>query len=149
MIIDGTIPIKPYVENNRLFCDVEFFPTFGLPPIKLEHNTLSGRPRNWDWNHNDKALEIVNEDLVPIFQMYYKDDTHVMLNGVFPLKGELWICTEAGTETIRDSIIKTRFPDGIIPVNLNRLFKYPSFKYPGQFEEEQSTNTSHVVKLSF
>ena len=38
---------------------------------------MSGLPSNWDCNHSAKAIEVVNEKLVPIFQIYYKNDTYL------------------------------------------------------------------------
>ena len=122
-------------DDIRLSCDLEFVPKFGFPPLKLERNTISGRPREWDLNRNDKALEVVNEKQVPILQIYYKDGAHIVLNGVFPGEHGIVIATESGTQVMNDAGFKATYPDGVVPVNVRRLFKYPAFKHPGQFDD--------------
>ena len=137
-VFGGSEPIVPYVENGRLFCDVEFFSKFGIPPIKLEHNILSGKPEGWDWNQNDRAIEVVNEKLVPVFQMYWKDDNHIVFNGVFPTMSGLLLCSEGHTEMLGDRAVKRLFPSGVIPVNIKRIFKYPSYKFFGKVDENSN-----------
>ena len=43
-----------------------------MPPIKLDHNTLSGRPPNWDWQHTDVQLKLLLTIWRPFFKCFTK-----------------------------------------------------------------------------
>ena len=66
---------------------------FSIPPrIReggLKENVLSNKPPNWDFNSNDKAIEVVNESGGPIFQLYYKTPSHIVINGIFQYQNAL------------------------------------------------------------
>lgn len=121
----GHLPIKVYLKGRKLFADVEVFPGAGLPPIKIIGNKLSGLPPNWDSNKNESALEIVNQNFVPVYQFIYKNDGHVVLNGVFPFPSGV-VLADAGKMVIN--------PTMPAKLSLARLFKYPSWKYPAVYE---------------
>ncbi len=132
-VLDGVDPnpVKPYIEHGRLFCDIEFFPIGGLPHMKLQRNLLIGKPTEWDSNWDDRGIEVVNESLTPIFQMYWKSEVHVVFNGILPINGTLFICEEGHIETFGPTSFKKRFPDGKISINLKPIFKYPAYANRG------------------
>lgn len=134
--VDGSVLVVVTVENGRLLCDAEVLSKPGSPRIQLRKNVLSERPVGWDWNQNDRAVEVVTEKLVPVFQMYYKTDSQIVVHGVFPLKGHLLVCSESGMVMVPDPSLPLQYPDGPIPINVKRLFQYPSAKHPGQFEKK-------------
>lgn len=72
------------------------------------------------------ALEIINENQVPVFQFIYKTPSHIVFNGIFPYPGGLLFASEEGV------LINPVLP---ATVRLKRIFKYPSWKYPSQYEE--------------
>jgi len=130
------------VSNGKIVLNVEWAPVFGMPPLKLENNELSGLPSNWDFNHSANAIEVVNERLVPIFQFYYKDDTHLVFNGVITSaattakhNGVAFISeTHYSVETMMD-FSKNDFFKRIEALNLKTIFKYPAWKYPGEYAD--------------
>ena len=87
----GFKPVKLYVEKGVLYADVSIYGGSGMPPLKIRRNQLSGKPPDWDFNSNEKALEVVNGRNVPIYQFYYKTPTHIVVNGVFPYPGGLMV----------------------------------------------------------
>jgi len=123
--MNGFKPLKLYVEKNKLYSDVEVYGGSSLSPIKITHNKVFNIPPNWDLNSNDKALEIVDENKNPIYQYIYKTDTQIIINGIFPYPNGLMLAQESGFT------INPRLP---AEFKLQRIFKYPKWKYPGQFD---------------
>ncbi len=112
--INGFIPIKLYYLENKIYADIEVYSNSGFPPIQIKKNKLINKPPNWDFNFNEKALEIVNEEQVPVYQYIYKTSSHIIINGTFSLPN-----------------------NGVLSSNeLSRIFKYPSWKYPREYEIE-------------
>lgn len=123
----GFQPIRFYVEGNRPYADVMLFAGLGRHPIELKHNELVNKPPHWDMNSNQTAMEIVNEDQVPVFQLIYKDSAHIVINGIFP--------TPAGGEIADGSkFIHCADIRKLQEYRINRLFKYPAWKHPGEYE---------------
>lgn len=122
----GYKPVYLYVANGRLYADVTIYGGSGLAAITIKRNKLSNKPENWDFNSNKNALEVVNENNVPIYQFFYKTPSHIVVNGIFPFPGGLILANESGA--VMNPILPTNF-------KLKRIFKYPSWKYPGEYEE--------------
>jgi hypothetical protein len=122
----ATIPAIAHIENGELFIDAEVFAGVGQPPMHVRHNELTDGPANWDKNTDKNALEIVNENQQPVLQIIYTGEGRATVKGVF-VSGDFAIV--ADQRLVR--ISKQRFAD--FPIK--RLFKYPSWKYPGVFEE--------------
>ena len=73
-------------------------------------------------------MEIVNQNKIPIYQFFYKTLSHIVMNGIFPYPGGFILANENGA--IQNPTLPTTF-------KLKRIFKYPSWKYPGEYEEEK------------
>lgn len=82
-------------------------------------------PHNWDSNKNENALEVVNEAGAPIYQLIYKRDGHIVVNGAFPFPGGLVLADE------QRMVMNPSLP---AKLELKRIFKYPSWKYPAEYE---------------
>ena len=122
-------PVRLYIEDDRPFADVTIYGSSNLPPIEIKHNQLLNKPPNWDFNSNESALEVVNEHQIPIYQFYYKTISHIVINGIFPYPGGLILANETGA-TINPNLPTT--------FKLKRIFRYPSWKYPGQYEQNDN-----------
>jgi hypothetical protein len=127
--LDGFSPVRLYVEGRKLFADVTVYGGTNAPPIKIDHNEFTIRPPNWDRNSNASALEIVNGQGFPVFQMIYRTPFHIVVNGIIPFPSGVFYATDSGTQTIFNPKGQLKFPV------IKRLFKYPSWKYPGQFDD--------------
>ncbi len=123
--LGGHVPIKVYMEGKILYADVEVFGEAGLPPIKIKKNVLFDLPHNWDSNKSESALEVVDENSVPVYQLIYKRDGHIILNGIFPFPGGLVLADD------KEMVVNPRLPANLV---LRRIFKYPSWKYPAVYE---------------
>ncbi len=118
-------PVELYIEGGQLYADVKIYGGSGLPPLEIKKNKLLNKPPDWDFNSNETALEIVDNKQTPIYQFFYKNPSHIVMNGIFPFPGGLILANESGA-TI-NPILSTNF-------SLKRIFKYPSWKYPGEYE---------------
>lgn len=121
----GYHPVDLYIEDGKLYADVKIYGGKGLPPISIKKNKLSNKPSDWDFNSNDKALEIVDSKQNPIYQFFYKTPSHIVMNGIFPYPGGLILANKK--EVIMNPGLPTLF-------KLKRIFKYPSWKHPGVYE---------------
>lgn len=120
-------PVELYIENGQLYADVKIYGGSGFPPIEIKKNKLLNKPDSWDFNSNENAMEIVNENKVPIYQFFYKSPSQIVMNGIFPYPGGLILANENGA--VGNPILPATF-------KLKRIFKYPSWKYPGEYEKE-------------
>lgn len=120
-------PVKVYLDNGQLYADVTVLGGSGLPPLKIRKNVVYGKPNQWDINYNETALEIVTKQHKPVYQFIYKSPSKIVINGLFPLPSGLLVATE------KSSILN---PTGRTIFSLDPIFKYPSWKYKGQYKEE-------------
>jgi len=123
--LGGHVPVSVYVNDDKLYGDVEIFSQSGLPPIKIIKNSLSGLPHNWDMNKNESAMEVVDEHHIPVYQLIYKHDGHIILNGIFPFPGGLVVADDSGMS------MNPQLP---YVLQIKRIFKYPAWKYPAEYE---------------
>jgi len=119
-------PVWVYLENEKLFANCDFYDGPGLSPVEVRKNEFVVRPANWDRNFSSTALEIVDSHENPVFQFIYKTPSHIVVNGIFPYPGRVVLANENGM------LIRPTVPANF---RLRRIFKYPSWKYPGQYEE--------------
>ena len=127
--------------DSQIFLNIKWAPILGMPPLELTNNEISGLPTDWDCNHTSNGLEIINEKLDPILQFYYKDDTHLVLNGAITFTNEgrsgvIFISPEEGV-SVQSGVAfsKNELFKKVQSLHLKRLFKYPAWKYRGQFDE--------------
>lgn len=118
-------PVKVYVKNEIPYADVKVYGGSGFPPIEIKYNKILNKPPSWDFNSNDKAMEIVNENQVPMYQFYYKTPSHIVVNGVFPFPGGLLLASE------KDVVMNPSLP---ATFKLKRIFRYPAWKFTGVYE---------------
>jgi hypothetical protein len=123
----GTIPAVAFTRDHQLFIDAEIFGGPGQPAMHVRHNQLSDRPPRWDRNTDNKhALEIINEQGLPVLQIIYADEGHATIKGIF-VNGEAVAIADNGLGVVSQEDV-AKYP-------IKRIFKYPSWKYPGVFEE--------------
>lgn len=134
--------IQLIADENQIILNIKFAPIFGMPPLEITNNELNGLPSNWDCNHSAKGIEIVNEKRTPIFQMYYKDDTHLVVNGAitFIREGVSGYVLASETTGIQISsganITSDEFFKKIETLPLKPIFKYPAWQHPKDYADE-------------
>jgi hypothetical protein len=121
-------PVNLHVTGGKLYADVKVYGD-GESPIVVKNNEFVVRPQGWDKNSSQNALEVVDNNLRPVFQLIYKGRAQIQLNGIFAARGRVILASE-GT-----SLVDPR-PEAIKAFSLKPIFKYPSWKYPGQYSDE-------------
>ncbi|SRR6266481_2578168 len=131
MKLGGLTSISMYMRNGVFCVDSKVFGGFGIPLIEVICNRVTAPP-GWDTNYADKAVEVVDQNRVPMFQMIFESDKKVRVNGVFPGENsEIFIETPQGTTRLKVDP-KNQTP---IEVALKPLFKYPAWKFPHQYAD--------------
>jgi len=120
----GDVPAFLYVDSGKPYVDVDIYSPAPLLPVRLRHNQLLNRPAEWDMNSDEKALEVINEKKQPVFQIYYKSPSQIVINGLF-FNG--YVPVLASEDGLGTGINLEKEPYPIKP-----LFKYPSSQYQGQ-----------------
>ncbi len=116
-----------YAEKGRVYVDVVITDGTGHLPVEIKKDEFVVRPVNWDRNVSTEALEVVNEDLIPVFQFVFRTPSKIEINGIFTTpKGDIILVDGNG---VRVNPIPRE-------LSLKRIFKYPSWKYPSQYEEK-------------
>ena len=117
----GSSQITAIMDNEDNFY-VNVTITDGVNTVSINYNKPTKLPRGWDFNYFGSQCEIVNSQLQPIFQMSYDaTDSNVIINGIFPMGTDsVAVATNGGLLTM---------PTSSLDFSLNRLFKYPSWKY--------------------
>jgi hypothetical protein len=119
LMVRGTVIDEKVKVTARLFAGP------GAQPVEIVNNEV--KVPSWDTNYNESALEIVNEDLEPVLQIIYTRPRSVNITGVFSgYENRTFRVTPHGSVTLPPNApVDPR-------LQLKRLFKYPSRKYPGQ-----------------
>ncbi len=125
----GRDTFKIYIHKGVFCLDGEVYGGMGMPLIEVVCNRVTASP-NWDTNYSDNAVEVVDQNQVPMFQMVFESPTKIRVNGVFPMENNhLSVFTPGDTIDI-DLAKQTQV---VIP--LKRLFKYPSWRFLHQYAD--------------
>jgi hypothetical protein len=128
MIMNGFSPFTLRQSGDALAVDVKVWGGPNAPyPIEIANNNFVVRPLDWDRNSNDSALEIVDEDAKPMFQLVYLTPEHILIKGIFPMPdGEFLVADDDGVRVPVPSALLSEY-------KITPIFKYPSWKYPGEY----------------
>jgi hypothetical protein len=123
---------KPLVtlsmKGDTLLVDFKAWNGNGKPPIEVKNNEFTVRIPECDKNSNANALEVVNAHGVVLFQLIRKSSTSVAINGIFASPLGLIL---AGP----DGMVQGAGQSDLDHFRLKPIFKYPAWKYPGQYAE--------------
>jgi hypothetical protein len=119
--------LRVYVKDSVLCVDTELMgPWTGRPAITVKCNVFSVFAPGSDKNSNSRAFEVVDERRRPIVQLIFTSPASLSIMGEFRLAdGAVRLVTETGMITNPDE--KARSENVLTP-----LFKYPSWRYPGE-----------------
>ncbi len=132
-------PFKPFdfngqplvilsMKGDTLMVDFKAWNGTGKPPIEVKNNEFTVRVPQCDKNSNADALEVVNANGVVLFQLIRKSSTSIVVNGIFASPLGLIL---AGP----DGMLQGARQSDLDHFRLKPIFKYPSWKYPGQYAE--------------
>jgi hypothetical protein len=150
-------PVMPYVKNRRLFVYAQTPIGGEMRKIEMNNEWDTKIPDGWDRNFNANAFEIVNESGRPVLQVLYRKSNEMDVSGIFvvgtneTLAAFGWIMIlfspqTNGTFNAYMQGIKppTNIESFYVPHNdpfateLSQqkcIFKYPSWKHPGELAE--------------
>jgi hypothetical protein len=114
-----------YISNHAIYIDTTLYGGDKLPQVQLKQNVLVSIPQNWDFNSDGNAIEIVNQNQQPIFQLIYKSQYYIVINGYLYYPGGFTFVDEDGRMIQNPQTVPVDY-------SLAPIFKYPSSKYPGQ-----------------
>jgi hypothetical protein len=119
----GFRPVTLYLKDGIIQCDASFFSGVdGVSPVEIKDNDFVVRPLGWDRNYTENAVEVVNQNGLPIFQIIKKRAGVFELNGIFVAPdGRRVMGSRAGISDYA--------------YDLPPLFKYPSYKFLGKFAD--------------
>jgi pimeloyl-ACP methyl ester carboxylesterase len=109
-------PLIVYVAKGVFYVDASVTEGMGHSVVEIKGNNFTVTPPDWDRNYSANAIEIVNAHGQPIFQMIRRRSNVIEISGIF-----------AGKNAILDAR-----PDKL-------LFRYPSWKYPGEYANGEET----------
>jgi hypothetical protein len=120
-------PIVFSLKNDELLISTDIYHGDSMPAVKLRNNAITDmRIVGWDRNSSEAALEIVDEKGCPVFQFIRKTPFQAVLYGSFTdREGKPVFANEKGV----------RFDGKLTECELKPVFKYPAWKYPGQYAD--------------
>jgi hypothetical protein len=111
--IDGEHPLQVYREGNDVYVDARVYDQEGNLVLELEKSTIKNHlPSGWEVNYNDNAMEVVDANWQPVFQMIRDHPGTLRLNAKWYGK--------------HGSFIGVKAP-------LTAIFRYPYWKYPNKY----------------
>jgi hypothetical protein len=130
------------LKDRRIYIDATVgsdSERFAVSNLILKGNV----PLGYDRNFNSNAFEIVGEDGLPVYQQFYRQPEHVVVQGLFPAgKGRVFVTWDptVGNPASLDETWTLGFHASndvarVIRGKRKALFNYPAWKYPGQLAE--------------
>ena len=129
-------PLFPYIRNNRLFVKVRTPFETNRVAIYMNDNLDSQLPDRWDRNFNTNAFEIVDEDKLPVLQVFYKRANEIQVNGIFFVKTNIAVVAfgERPFQIFYSNFaIASNYSEIINFPDRKALFKYPSWQNLGEY----------------
>jgi hypothetical protein len=114
-------PVKGYLLNGDFVVDTNGLTRIGRGEVEVVANELRNNSPDWDSCFDDTALEVVDEHLIPVFQLIYTKANNVLVNGIFYLNGQIMVLTPQRWRVfISDHLLShEEYP-------IKPLFNYPS-----------------------
>jgi hypothetical protein len=128
-IIDDDSDFEISLKDDAIHYQIRLLGPHG---IQIVDNRFSGLHQLWDSNSSTTAFEIVNELHSPIFQFIRESDSQIAVYGAFQGRNGVTFMTKGPTIP---SVKNFNYHSDTVP-GLKAIFKYPSWKYPGQYADE-------------
>ena len=125
-----------YMRDGVLCVDAKVKSELGemgnlLPLVEVVCNRVTPAA-GWDANYNDKAVEVVDQNQIPMFQIIFETPKRIRINTTFlDENNQLVIVSERGIVRVPVG------PNTPVASNvlLRKIFKYPSWKYLGEYAD--------------
>ncbi|MGA2152483.1 MAG: hypothetical protein ABSG48_10075 [Geobacteraceae bacterium] len=135
--IRPTVPMALYIKGSKLCVDTTLF-IAGVPGglnIKCNQFDITASPQGWDHNSTSRAVEVVNQDGNPVFQLIFLSPSHVSVAGIFYTDTHVVWINESGVHAIGKNILESGRWNLPLPTSPKPIFRYPAWKYPGQYRQ--------------
>jgi len=112
------ITFYAYISGDKICVDTSLYGSKENSIVLINSNSLSPLTlQNWDDNHNNVALEIVDNNQKPVFQLIYETPFHIIVNGIFPTNNGILYASNLGLQN--EAVPLSDF-------QLKPIFRYPS-----------------------
>lgn len=138
--VAGRCLVKGYVENGRFFADADIVVDGPNVDVQLTKNKLHKNIPAWDRCFNSTALEVVDENLLPMFQIIYTTPHDIVIYGFFKVDSAVYLFSPRGfiSRTESTPVTASDYP-------VQRIFSYPSRKTRCK-EADSSAPTTQINK---
>jgi len=126
-------PIQIRFKDRKLLISAEIKNEDGVTIAKIKDNHWAVYPDKTivrDRNYNDYAFEVIDSDLRPVLQVVLKGQNKIYIGGLFYFPRGRMLVTPKGVFINPSS--------DQIDEYIERIFRYPSDKYPGQMALPES-----------
>ena len=117
--------VSLHLKGGAVYVDASVWAGYDVPPIEVKDGEFTVQRLGWDRNFNQTALEVVNEKMLPIFQMVYTSPSTIVVRGLFPSPQGVLMAVD-------DNGLMYNAKPGPPPYSPKRLFKYPSASHLGE-----------------
>lgn len=117
--------MKGYIDNKTFLVDASLFVGVGHGSVEIIRNELHKNIPEWDRCFDATALEVVDENLVPVFQMRYTTPNDIVIYGIFHTEDTTVVAApknRLGFHPNSQAVTKAEYP-------VKPIFKYPSRTY--------------------
>jgi pimeloyl-ACP methyl ester carboxylesterase len=122
--------ISMYLRDGLLCVDATIFSGPHIPLIEVVCNRARINAPGWDTNFSDKAMEVVDQNRSPMFQIIFVNPRRVQVNGIIPsAMNQFNIYLPGGFQKIA---IDPSHPSPIADP-IKTIFKYPAWQHQGEF----------------
>ena len=119
----GCTLVKLRLNGDLLIFSMELIPPNGTTQLEIKNNEFTVNMPGYDWNYTANALEIVDGQRVPVFQLVRKSQLRFVIYGCFVCRGNLFF---VGPNNMQQNPTSP-------PGHLDLIFKYPAWKFPGKY----------------
>jgi hypothetical protein len=123
----ATLQMKP---NGQVKLDVVVNDDTGNPMIEIHDDEFSVSRTDLDRNSSKDEFEVINSDGLVIFQLIRRSPSEVVINGVFKIAGGKSYLLAGPKGALETNVVRYDY----VP---KPLFKYPSWRFPGQYLTQQ------------
>jgi len=121
--LGGCTLVKLRLKGDLLIFSMKLRPPNGTTQLEIENNEFTINMPGCDWNYTANALEVVDQQGLPVFQMIRKSPVRIVIFGCFTCRGNVFF---VGPDSMVENPI---YPPG----HLSPIFKYPAWKFPGEY----------------
>jgi hypothetical protein len=127
--LDGFKPLLMYISDGALYVDVVAYGGPRNPEVKVVKNQFSVGAFDGDRNFSSTAVEVVDHDLNPIFQIVRTRPDEITISGLFRFDGGVLVADKNGVGSV---------PLNAVPkLQADRIFQYPSAKHQGELRDSK------------